>query len=99
MWGYIPQAYKACTCSDSRPEKEPGVSHRDINGLMDGGAYSSKARSWNDSPPGVLDLAEVDALEVGGGGGGCQLQGELMSQIGSSVTRETSRGARPSPPL
>ncbi|XP_057552112.1 heat shock factor 2-binding protein isoform X1 [Hippopotamus amphibius kiboko] len=35
-----------------------------INGLMDGGAYRSEARSWNDSPPGVQDMEEVFALAV-----------------------------------
>ena len=34
--GCTPQAYKACTCLALRTTKEPRVSNRDINGLMDG---------------------------------------------------------------
>ena len=30
-------------------------SNRDINGLMDEGAYTSEARSWSDTPPYVVD--------------------------------------------
>ena len=30
-----------------REEKDPGVSNRDINGLMDRGIYTAKARSWS----------------------------------------------------
>ena len=41
--GCTPQAYKACTCPVSRLKKEPRVNNRDINGLMDGGAYTSEA--------------------------------------------------------
>ena len=51
LMGCTPQAYKACTSPASRPKKEPGVSDRDINGLTDGGAYLSGARSWSDTPP------------------------------------------------
>ena len=29
-------AYKACVFPASRPKKEPRVSNRDVNGLMDG---------------------------------------------------------------
>ena len=35
--GCIPQAYEACTCPVLRPKKDPGVSNRDISGLMDRG--------------------------------------------------------------
>lgn len=37
-------AYKACTCLTLRPKKEPRVSDRDINALMDGEAYVFEAR-------------------------------------------------------
>ena len=33
-----------------RLKKEPEVSNRDINGLLDKGSYSSEARSSSDSP-------------------------------------------------
>ena len=37
LLGCNPQAYKASACPASRPKKEPRVSNRDINGLMDKG--------------------------------------------------------------
>ena len=33
--GCTPQTYKPCTYQSSRPKRGPGVSNRDINGLMD----------------------------------------------------------------
>ena len=39
-----PQAYKSIAYPALRPRKQTGVSNRDINGLMDGGVYMSKAR-------------------------------------------------------
>ena len=45
-----PQAYKSCICTASRPKKEPRVSNRDVNSLMDGIAYTSEARPWSDTP-------------------------------------------------
>ena len=98
--GCTPQAYKACACPSLRPKKEPGVSDRDINGLTDGGAYMSEARSWVDTP-----LCAVERLASHGGRLRSPGEGEGTSyrrnwcQVGSSVTRETSRGARPLPPL
>ena len=35
--------------------KEPRVSDRDINGLMDWGAYASEARSQSNTPPWAVD--------------------------------------------
>ena len=55
MSGCPPQAYKTCACPAARLKKEPGVSNRDISGLMDGGAYMSEARSWSDTPPCAAD--------------------------------------------
>ena len=61
--GCTPQAYKPCTCPASRLKKKPRVSNRDINSLMDWGAYTSEARSWSDTPlcvaEGRQDLAAV----------------------------------------
>ena len=52
MLGCTPQAYKACTYPALRLKKEPRVSNRDINGLVDGaGAYMSEERFWNNPPP------------------------------------------------
>ena len=90
LLGCTPQAYKACACPASRPKKEPEVSNRDINGLMDGGAYTSEARSWSDTPlcaaDGGQDMVAVFAPEVREG---YQLEGNWC-QVGSLVTRGTS---------
>ena len=51
LLGCTSQACKACTHPALRQEKEPGVCDRDIHGLMDGGAYTSRARSWSNAPP------------------------------------------------
>lgn len=53
--GCTPQAFKPSTCPASRLKKELRVSDRDINGVMDGGAYTSEARSWSNTPPSEAD--------------------------------------------
>ena len=75
--------------------KEPILNNKDINGLVDGESYLSERRSWNDMPScGRRQSGHGSSLlSLLGGGGGYQYQ------VGSSVTRETSRGACPSPPL
>ena len=74
MLGCTLQAYKACACPASRLKKEPRVSDRDINGLMDGGAYMLEARSWSNTPPCAADHGQdLVAVFVSGGGGGYQL--------------------------
>ena len=50
--GCMPQACKPCTCPASKLKKEPWGSDRDVNCLMDGGSYTSEARSWSDTPHG-----------------------------------------------
>lgn len=66
--GCIPQTSKACTCPASRPKREPGVSNRDISGLMHGGSYTSESRSWSNMPPCVSDSGQdVVAVLVPGG--------------------------------
>ena len=75
MSGCPPQAYKTCACPAARLKKEPGVSNRDISGLLDGRSYMSEARFWSDTP---LCASEVrqDMLAVfatGGDWGGDQL--------------------------
>ena len=42
--GLHPTACKVCACPGLRQKKKPGVSHRDISGLVDGGAYTSGPR-------------------------------------------------------
>ena len=82
---------KSGTCPTSKPKKEPAVSNRDINGLMDRGAYMSRARSWSNTSR-VWQMV-----------GRTWQQGkrEITSYrgIGSVVARETTRGEHPSPPL
>ena len=72
-------------------KEEPGSSNRDINGLMDRGAYMSRARSWSNTSR-VWQMV-----------GRTWQQGkrEITSYrgIGSVVARETTRGEHPSPPL
>ena len=53
--GCTPQDYKPCTCQALRLKKEPRVSNRDINNLMDEGAYTSETRSWSYTPPCAAD--------------------------------------------
>ena len=60
------------TSPASRPKKEPRVSSRDINGLMDEGAYMSEARSWSDDGQ---NMVTVFAPGRGAGRGDYQLQG------------------------
>ena len=66
------------------------------------GAYTSKARSWSNSPPHA-----ADGRQPGHGGCLCSQDGEgevpgcrrNWCQVGSSVARETNRGACPSIPV
>ena len=51
----------------SRSKKDPGVSDREISGLIDGGSYTSKARgSWSNTPTwtadGRQDMAAVFSI-------------------------------------
>ena len=56
----------------------------------------SKAESWNNTPLcGLRWAGHGDSLGSQRGRGGCKLLGEL-DQVGSLVTRETSRVACPS---
>ena len=51
IWELHSQAYEAYTCPGSRSKKEPRVSRRHIICLMDGGAYTSEARSQSNTLP------------------------------------------------
>ena len=68
FWGSIlldctSQTWKPCTCLALGQEKEPGVSNRDISGLMGRGIYTAKARSWSNillcAAPGGQDMGVV----------------------------------------
>lgn len=99
LLGCTPQVFRACTCPASRLKKEPSVSNRDISGLMNGGSLHVWSRILEQHPT-SSQLTGHGAVFAPQGGGG---EGEIASyidrnrhQVGSSVTRETSRGARPS---
>ena len=81
-----------------RKSSESG-SIRDINGLTVGGSYMSKTRSWSNTPPcaadGRQDMVMVFAMGVGDRG----VYRRNWHPVCSSVTKETSRGACPSPSL
>ena len=68
-------------CRALKPKKEPGVSNRDINGLMDWGAYMSEARSWSDTPPCVVDGGRTWWQSLLGGSG--MREGEITSYRGN----------------
>lgn len=55
-------------------KKEPGGTDRDTHGVMDGGAYTSKARSWCNIPLCVADSGQDRAAGfTPAGRRGCQL--------------------------
>lgn len=96
-WAAHQQACETCTCPATRLNKELGGSKKDIYGLRDGGPYKSEARSWNDTPADIAESKQDAAANFVRGrlpfirGIDCRLARWL-------VTRETSRGARPSLP-
>lgn len=58
----------------TRPKKEPGYSDRDISGLIEGGSYTSEARSWGNTPPCAANSKQDTAsLPSPGGEGGYHL--------------------------
>ena len=89
---------KAFTCLALRQEKEPGVSNRDISGLMGRGIYTAKARSWSNillcAAPGGQDMGVVFApgMRVISYSGN-------WHQVGLLITRETSRRTHPHHPF
>ena len=58
-WAVPCRPIKPYVCSASRLKKEPGVSNRDTNGLMEGGVYTSETRSWTDTPLCAVDNRQV----------------------------------------
>ena len=72
--GLYPAGLQGLCCPASRLKKEPGVSNRDINGLMDGVSYAYDARSWRDIPLQAPQAGYGDRLHSWGGvWGDCQL--------------------------
>ena len=90
MLGCTLQANKPCTFPAWRPSKEPEVSNRDINSLMDGGAYMSEAESWRNTPP-CTDNSRQDMVAVFTPREKGRPVIEQLIQMGWSVTREISR--------
>ena len=71
LLGCSPQACKPCTCPAPRLKTESRVSDRDIDGLIDGRSYMSKARgSWSYTPPWMVDNRKDTAAAVFAGGSG-----------------------------
>ena len=100
MLGCTRQAYKACVCPASRLKKEPGVSNRDINGLMDGGADLSEARSWSDTPACVADGGQDKAASYSPPRKGrLPVRGELTSGGLISYQGNQQRGTPLTAPL
>ena len=64
-----PQALETCIRPAWRLKKQPGVSNRDINGLIDWEAYISEAGSWRDwqDMVAVLDPKREGSLPIIGG--------------------------------
>ena len=89
------QAYKPWIFPASSLKKEPGVSNRDLSGLMEGGSYMSEARCWRDTPPCVTN-SRTGHQSLGGWRSLPVIRELLLLQVGSLVTRETNRGAHPS---
>jgi len=50
LLGCTLQAYKPWIFPASSQKKEPGVSNRDLSGLMEGESYMSEARCWSNTP-------------------------------------------------
>ena len=98
--GLYPAGLQGLCLPVSRPKKEPRVSGRDIDGLLDGGAYTSVARSWRDTPPctahGGQDMMEVFAPR---GEERLPVIGELMSGGLISYQGNQQRGTPLTTPL
>ena len=97
LLGCTLQAYKPWIFPASSLKKEPGVSNRDLSGLMEGGSYMSEARCWRDTPPCVAN-SRTGRQSLGGWRRLPVIRELLLLQVGSLVTRETNRGAHPSSP-
>ena len=70
--------------ADAQPRerrKSPESSKRDLNGLIDGGAYMSEARSWSNTPRvcGKLYAGCSSSLGYSGRREATIYRGELMS--------------------
>ena len=95
--GCTPESCKPCARPGSRRKKGPRVSHRDINGLTDGGSlhFWSKVLERHPIVDGRRRAAQgSSSLCLGRGREVTSYRGNWR-QVGSWVTKETSREARP----
>ena len=92
--------HRPSACLASRPKTEDRVSRRESNSLMDEEAYLSEARSWSTAPcaPWSAGRTRRQSLLLPGEERFISYKGNWF-QLGPLVTRETSRGASPSPGL
>lgn len=81
---FIPVCW-ATSFRPAKPEtvqqKEPGVSDRDISGLMDEEFHTSEAKFWSGTPPCLVVSGQEMAAR------------RTWHQLGWAVARKTSRGA------
>lgn len=89
MLGCTLHAHKAYICPPSRLERQPGVSNRDIKGLMDEESDMSEIRSQSDSPPCAENCEKV--ITVFALGEREAIGGTDVRQA-HQVTRESGRG-------
>ena len=61
-WAVHCRPTRSCACPALRLKKQPGVSDRDISGLVVGDAYTSETSAWRNTPPHVLDGVEVGGM-------------------------------------
>ena len=98
-----PQAYEACACPASRPKKEPGVSNRDISGLMEGGSLHVWSKVLERHPTVCIRLqwraGHGSSLRWGFAGERLPVIGELMSGGLISYQRNQQRGTPLTAPL
>lgn len=88
--GCTPQAYEACAGPALRSKKEPGVSDRDINGLMDIGDLTSLKPGPGVTPHHMHQMVgRAWRQSSQGWGGGREITNYRGNwcQVGSLVTR------------
>lgn len=92
MLGCTLHAHKAYTCPPSRLKREPGVSNRDIKGLMDEESDVSEIRSQSDPPSCAENREKVIAVFALGE---TEVTGGTDVRQAHQVPRESGRGVVP----
>ena len=100
------KACKACTCPAAIAKKEPGVSNRDINGLMDMGSLHVWSKVLEGHPMcganSRQDMAAVFALgegKEGSGGGGWPIIGGIDVRLVHQLPGKLAEGHAPHSPF